>query len=111
MVGSDECISPCFVCAFYQGFLHQNLVICKLHGQFSQEEGVLFVWDLFWFKVFSFFNTRSGMIIIFDKISPLNSSVGSGISIFSTVNMLLDESFSAFALSHGDTAFVAIRFV
>ena len=33
-------------------------------------------------------------------------SVGSRISIFSTVNMLLKASFSAFALSHGDTALV-----
>ena len=61
-------------------------------------------WDLFGFKVFSFFNTRSGVIAIFDKISPLNSSVGSRISIFSTVNMMLKGSVSAFALSHGDTA-------
>ena len=46
-------------------------------------------WDLFAFKVFSFFHTRSGVIVIFDNISPLNSSVGNGITIFSTVNMLL----------------------
>ena len=63
-------------------------------------------WDLFAFKVFSFFHTRSGVLVIFDNISPLNSSVGSGITIFSTVNMLLKYLFSAFALSSGDTAFV-----
>ena len=60
---------------------------------------------LIWVKVFSFFNTKSGMIVMFDRISPLNSSICSRISRFSTANMLLNNSFSALALSHGDTAF------
>ena len=45
---------------------------------------------------------QSGVIVIFDNTSPLNSSVGRGITIFSTVNMLLKYLFSAFALSSGD---------
>ena len=72
--------------------------------QFSQEEGEPFIG----FKDFSFFNTRSGVVGIFGKISLLNSSVGSGISKFSAVNMLLKGSFSAFALSLGGTAFVPL---
>ena len=76
--------------------------------QFVKEERVPFAgpWDLFALKVFSFFHTRSGVMVIFENISPLNSSIGSGITIFSTVNMLLKYLFSAFALSSGNTAFV-----